>query len=86
MKRKRPVQYTIRDVPARLDQRLREAAAEYKTSLNKATVSALARGLGLEEEAPVHHDLDDLIGSWVQDDAFDRAMADMDRVDEDLWR
>ena len=31
-------------------------------------------------------DLDDLVGTWVQDDAFDKAMAEMDRVDEDLWR
>ena len=34
---------------------------------------ALERGLGLAEEAPRHHDLDDLAGTWV-DDPIARAL------------
>ena len=31
-------------------------------------------------------DLDALIGSWQEDKAFDRAVADFERVDEEAWK
>ena len=85
MKNRRSIQYTIRDVPERVDARLREVASEYGTSLNKAALSVLARGLGEDPDTVVYHDLDNLLGSWVQDQAFDEALAEMDRVDSELW-
>jgi hypothetical protein len=33
-----------------------------------------------------YSDLDDLAGSWVQDPVFDRAVEEMDTVDNELWR
>ena len=33
-----------------------------------------------------YDDLDDLAGSWVQDLEFDKALAEMDNVDESLWK
>ncbi len=83
---KEKIQYTLRNVPERTDALLRETAAEYATSLNEAALAALMRGLGVEADAAEHHDLDALIGSWVQDPACDRALADMDTVDAELWR
>lgn len=79
-------QYTIRNIPARLDAKLREAAVQYGTSLNSAAIDALSRGLDLEAVSVEHHDLDDLVGTWVQDPDFDKAMDEMDRVDAELWR
>ena len=79
-------QYTIRNIPGRLDQRLRETAAQYGSSLNQAAVEALTRGLGMAGEPIVHHDLDDLAGSWVVDPEFNKAMKSMDRIDKDLWK
>jgi hypothetical protein len=79
-------QYTIRGVSGRMDQVLREKAASYGVSLNEATLSVIARGLGIEEGAVANHDLDDLAGTWVQDEAFDEAMQAMDRIDEGLWK
>lgn len=79
-------QYTIRNVPERLDQCLRESAARYGTSLNEAALAALSHGAGLEGEPIMHHDLDDLAGTWVPDEAFDKAVADMDSVDTELWK
>ena len=84
--KKHAIQYTIRNVPERTDQRLREAAAEYGTSLNAAAVAALSRGAGLSDDDVLHHDLDDLVGTWVQDDACDRALQAMDAVDEEVWK
>ncbi len=86
MMKKKPIQYTIRNVPPRVDQRLREQAADYSVSLNEVAVSALTRASGLDAEPVVHHDLDDLAGSWVSDPALDAALESMDQVDKDLWK
>jgi len=79
-------QYTIRRVPPRRDLELRRKAHEEHVSLNEMALRALERGLGLTEEAPRHHDLDDLAGTWVDDPEFDRGIEAMDRVDPGLWR
>ncbi|MDE0450039.1 MAG: hypothetical protein OXH96_25505 [Spirochaetaceae bacterium] len=79
-------QYTIRRVPSRLDQELRRKAREEQRSLNEMALRALERGLGLAEEQPRYHDLDDLAGTWVDDPEFDRAIEAMDQVDPELWR
>jgi len=80
-----PIQYTIRNIPARVDQRLREAAAQYGSSINAAALGALEQGLGLTPVPVENHDLDDLAGTWVADPACDQALDSMDRVDPDLW-
>jgi hypothetical protein len=80
------LQYTIRNVPDRTDRRLREAAIEHGASLNSVTLQALSQGLGLSDKSVVHHDLDDLIGSWVLDNEFDKALEEMDRIDPELWK
>lgn len=84
--KKPQIQYTLRHVPDKIDERLRETAAAYGVSLNTAAIEALARALGIEGEPGVHHDLDDLAGTWVADEEFDRVLAEMERVDPDLWR
>lgn len=80
------VQYTIRNIPSRVDQRLRERSVQFGASLNTVAVQALSRAVGLEDESPVFHDLDDLAGTWVSDPAFDEAMNAQDQVDEELWQ
>jgi len=84
MKRKQ-IQYTIRNVPERTDALLRETSVEYGKSLNETTLMALQRGLGADAEPIEFHDLDDLVGSWVHDDACDKALDEMDRIDPELW-
>ena len=80
------IQYTIRGVPEPLDERLRRNAVREGASLNEAVLAALRRGVG-EEGAPVRYDdLDHLAGTWIKDPEFDRAIASMDRIDEDLWK
>jgi hypothetical protein len=85
MKKNHSVQYTLRDIPPRVDAALRRKAKEQGVSLNRAAVQAITHGLGLSEEKPVYHDLDDLVGTWVDDPAFDEAIRQMDTVDPDLW-
>lgn len=79
-------QYTIRAVPAAIDRALRRRAKEEDKSLNTVAVEALARGLELDAQPREHTDLDSLIGSWHPDPAFDRAVAEFSKVDEDAWK
>lgn len=78
-------QYTLRKVPARIDSCLRRRAREEGRSLNQIALDALRRGSGLKEEI-VHHDLDDLAGTWKNDAAFDAAIRTQDKIDSKLWR
>ena len=78
-------QYTIRNVPDALDRELRERAKRKGISLNDAAVEAMSRGLGVGQDCVVYDDLDDLIGTWKPDDAFDRAIEQQDSVDVDAW-
>ena len=82
----RRIQYTIRGVPARVDQLARQRAQEVGRSLNAVLLEALARGVGAAETEVTYHDLDCLAGTWVEDPAFDAAMEAFESVDEDLWR
>jgi hypothetical protein len=81
-----PIQYTIRQVPARIDRSLREQSKRAGQSLNEAAIAALTRGLGLADERPRYHDLDRLAGTWEEDSAFDAAVAAQDQVDPRLWK
>ena len=86
MRKNHTIQYTLRDIPPRVDEALRRKAKEQGVSLNRAAVEAIAHGLGLSEEKPVYHDLDHLVGTWVEDPAFDEAIRQMDSIDPDLWK
>ncbi len=80
------MQYTIRNVPATLDAALRRAVREQGKSLNEVAVEALARGAGLSETRCRQRDLSDIAGTWRKDPGFDRALAEQDVIDGELWR
>jgi hypothetical protein len=82
---RRQIQYTIRGVSEHIDHLVRERAAKYGKSLNTVALEALERGLGVAKEPVRHHDLDHLAGTWVEDPEFDRVVAEMDVVDDELW-
>jgi plasmid stability protein len=80
------IQMTIRKIPDRVDQRLRDRAKREGKSLNRIAIEALERGLGLSSEVIEYHDLDDLAGTWIEDAEFDKALEEMHRVDPELWK
>ncbi len=86
MKANRTKQYTLRGISERIDATLRERARKEGKSLNSVAVEALQRGLGTDGEDIIYHDLDDLAGTWVNDPEFDKAVEEMDQVDEELWK
>jgi hypothetical protein len=79
-------QLTVRRVPERVKQHLKELAKREEKSLNQITLEILERGLGLAGEEIVYHDLDDLAGTWVDDPEFDKAIEDQHRIDPELWK
>lgn len=80
------MQYTIRGIPAPVDNALRERARESGKSLNEAAIDALAEGSGIAGGRRKRRDLSDVAGTWRPDKATEAALADQDKVDEDLWR
>jgi hypothetical protein len=78
-------QYTVRNVPPRVDRALKAKALARGVSLNTLVVQALEAAAGLGGEAPAYHDLDDLFGTWVHDKAVDRALAEQRLVDPKDW-
>jgi hypothetical protein len=80
------MQYTIRGIPEAVDSAVRERAKAAGKSLNEIAVEALADGLGLGESDVVRRDLSDVAGTWRKDAAVEAALAEQDRVDEDLWK
>ncbi len=80
------IQYTIRGISEHLDSLIRERAAAEGKSINETVLDALKTGLGAGEKRVRYADMDDLAGTWTNDPAFDRAIAEMDRVDPELWK
>ena len=86
MKRSHSDQHTIRGVPENIGAGLREKARREGKSVNKTAIEALRRGLGLSDEEIRFSDLDALAGTWTPDPDFDAAIAEMDKVDKELWK
>lgn len=80
------VQYTVRNIPLAIDRALRQQAKRYNKSLNQVAQEALAKGVGMGSETHEYHDLDHLIGSWIDDPAITRALAEQRTIDKELWR
>lgn len=65
---------------------LRRRAQEQRRSLNEVALEALAQGAGVSGEQSPRRDLQDIAGTWHKDRAFERAIAEQDSVDEEMWR
>ena len=80
------MQYTLRNIPKRVDQALRKRAHDEGKSLNEVTIETLVRALGLDGDPVQQRDLSDVAGSWVEDPEVDAALQAQRHVDADLWR
>ena len=86
MKSSRGTQYTLRQIPRAVDERLRRKAREEGKSLNQTAVDVLTAGLALSGEDVPHHDLDFMVGTWVEDPAFEDSFQVQDQIEPHLWR
>ena len=79
------MQYTIRNIPDYVDAALRRTAQEQRKSLNEVAIQALVHGAGFNEDPRPRRNLTDIAGRWLEDAAFDSAIAAQDTIDEELW-
>jgi|GEM_PF-300106 len=79
-----PIQYTLRQIPPALDDALREKSRQEGKSMNQTAIETLFSGLAREGVVILHRDLDFMVGSWVEDPAFDEAIREQDSVDAKL--
>ena len=63
------MQYTIRGIPAVVDDALRARARAAGKSLNEVVVDALAAGAGVTAAPRKRRDLGDVAGTWETDEA-----------------
>jgi plasmid stability protein len=80
------MQYTIRNLPARLDKLIRKRAKAEGKSLNTVAVEALMEAFGLQGSVEPVRDVSDLAGTWVEDAAVDEALEAQRRIDNEMWR
>jgi hypothetical protein len=80
------MQYTLRNIPAAVDARLRQRARQQRKSLNEVAIEALADATGESLEPVVRRDLSDIAGTWVADPAMDEIFEDLRRVDPEEWK
>lgn len=85
-------QLTVRGFDDELSDRLRHLAQREGTSLNQAALKLLRKGAGLADDAhdtrTIGSSLDDLFGTWSQDEAeaFNEALEVFETVDESAWQ
>lgn len=79
-------QYTIRSIPKSLDQALRDRAKKESKSLNAVVIESLMNNLALDIKPMRYDDLDFLINSWQEDPIFDQVQADLQTIDEEMWK
>ena len=78
----------LRGVDDEMMSKLRERADQNNTSINTAILQTLRDGLGITDTKPrLYHDLDHLAGTWSDTEAaeFDKACADFEKIDKEMW-
>lgn len=79
---------TIRNVPDELGERLREETRTRGRSLNQTVLDLLSQAVGLAGRGRRSNGLRAYAGTWSAEDQaeFERAIADLNEIDEELWR
>lgn len=82
-----PRHLSVRKVPADLVRALRREQKRLGLSLNETVKVLLARALGIGA-APFDNGLGRHAGTWSEEEfqAFEKATAVFEQVDEELWR
>ena len=80
---------TLRNIPAAIQKAIQKKAAQKQISVNKAVLELLEERVGILEgrKRTLHHDLDDLAGTWSAREAkaFEKRIESPRRIDPSLW-
>ncbi len=80
------IQYTIRNIPPRVDKVLRSRAKKQGKSFNATLVESLQKAAGVDKASDRFHDLDWFFGSGGIGSKEEMAFKQQRVVDEELWR
>ena len=89
---RRTSQITLRGVEPLVLAEIQRIARAKGVSMNKAALSLLNRGAGIDEERQASRRIgtavDRFVGSWTgaQASAFSRSIASLEQVDDELWK
>ncbi len=64
---------------------MRQQARERGVSINSVLLDALTIGLNLGDDNELHHDLDELAGTWQESHEVDEALDSMRQIDQEIW-
>ncbi|MDQ7053480.1 MAG: toxin-antitoxin system HicB family antitoxin [candidate division KSB1 bacterium] len=85
-------QITLRNIDPDLLKKIKELAQKENLSMNKFIIKILKQALLTAEKKNIpgqipHHDLDELAGTWSEQEAqaFERALKQQRQIDEELW-
>lgn len=81
-------QLTVRNIPNEVSARLRLLAEQSGTSLNRTVVRILEAATGGRPPGGRRRDLSAVGGRWSaqEEEAFERATAVFEAVDDEVWR
>jgi hypothetical protein len=79
---------SIRHVPPELARALDEEKRRRGTSLNQVVLDLLSQAVGLGKARRRSNGLGRYSGTWTQEEfeEFEKAIADLEQIDEELWR
>ena len=82
---------TIQNIDESTAKWLSDEAERRGMSIDAVVLQLIHNGIGMEHkraQVQTYHDLDSLAGTWSDEEMeeFLNAIADFDRVDEQLWR
>ena len=81
---------TLRGIDDELSSRLERIAQQGQESMNGVILHLLRDKIGLSKPRfkEEYNDLDDLAGTWTQEEAreFDAVTSEFSRIDGELWR
>lgn len=80
------IQYTIRNIPPRVDKVLKQRSKLTGKSFNQVVVDTLSSVIADNGEAHAKR-IEDMFGQGGNflDDKFDEAIADLSKVDQKFW-
>lgn len=80
---------TVRGLDENTYRKLKEEARQSGRSMNRLVVETLSEDFTRHDEAPIeYHDLDELFGSWSQEE-YEAITQSVDRnrqIDSELWK
>lgn len=80
----------VRGIDPFLAEKLKQAAKEKGESVNQFILETLKESLGIEKQkrfTALHHDLDQLFGSWSEDEFehIQKKINNERKIDKELW-